>query len=229
MIVRLLRTVDQFLRKGAWTAKAGDPSLPLWMVLLLVVLGGSFYGAVMGTYSGLLLGRIWQLVYSAIKVPLLLLATFSLSVPSFFVINTLFGLRDDFQRVLHSLIATQAGVTVILASLAPLTIVWYFSSDDYNQAILFNGVMFGTASLAGQGMLISYYRPLIAREPRHRWMMRTWFLIYAFVGIQMGWVLRPFIGAPNMPVRFFREESWGNAYEVVLRLIWTVLFAESTQ
>ena len=34
--------------------------------------------------------------------------------PSFFVINTLLGLRDDFGRVVRALMATQAGLTVIL-------------------------------------------------------------------------------------------------------------------
>jgi len=44
-------------------------------------------------------------------------------------------------------------------------------------------------------------------------------LAYAFVGIQMAWLLRPFVGAPNTPVRFFREEAWGNAYVVVVKLL----------
>jgi len=36
----------------------------------------------------------------------------------------------------------------------------------------------------------------------------------------MGWVLRPFIGDPTQPTRFFRVEAWGNAYEIVAKLIW---------
>ena len=48
--------------------------------------------------------RIWQVVYSAVKVPFLLLATFVISLPSFFVINTLLGLRGDFPHVLRALI-----------------------------------------------------------------------------------------------------------------------------
>ncbi len=51
-------------------------------------------------------------------------------------------------------------------------------------------------------------------------MLRIWLVIYVFVGIQMGWVLRPFIGDPRMPVQFFREGSWSNAYEVVILMIW---------
>lgn len=44
------------------------------------------------------------------------------------------------------------------------------------------------------------------------------FVLYAFVGIQMGG-LRPPIGAPNGPVRFFRADPSGNAWQVVDRLI----------
>ena len=53
-------------------------------------------------------------------------------------------------------------------------------------------------------------------------MLRTWIVVYAFVGIQMGWFLRPFIGDPAIPVQFFRSESWGNAYVVLFKLFWRI-------
>ena len=161
--------------------------------------------------------------YSGVKVPLLLTASFVLSLPSFFVLNTLLGLRGDFARVIASLLTTQAGLTVILASLAPLTAFWYVSGSGYQQAILFNGLMFAVASKSAEGLLRREYRPLIERHPAHRWMLRTWILIYVFVGIQMGWVLRPFIGDPRAPVQFFRDDSWSNAYVVVLEMVWRVV------
>ncbi|MBM4048210.1 MAG: hypothetical protein FJ279_24165 [Planctomycetes bacterium] len=64
-----------------------------------------------------------------------------------------------------------------------------------------------------------YYTPLIQRTPRHRLMLYAWFFFYIFVGIQMAWVLRPFVGDPNMPVTFFRREAWGNAYVVTANLV----------
>ncbi len=97
------------------------------------------------------------------------------------------------------------------ASLAPLTLTWYASTDNYPSAILFNAMMFFVASLSAQLVCFRLYRPLIARNPNHRYTLIGWVLIYAFVGIQMGWVLRPFIGSPGSPVRFFREGAWGNA------------------
>jgi hypothetical protein len=101
---------------------------------------------------------------------------------------------------------------VVLASLAPFTLLFYASTTDYNSAILFNAVVFGAASLAGQRLLMRFYAPLIARDSRHRKMVRVWIILYAFVGIQMGWVLRPFIGDPGKTTVYFREGAWGNAY-----------------
>jgi hypothetical protein len=154
---------------------------------------------------------------------MLLLVTFGVSLPSFFVVNTLAGVREDFVRVTRALVATQAAMTIVLASLSPVTAVWYASSADYPGAILFNAMLFGVASFAGQGLLRKLYRPLIEKNPVHRRLLRAWVVVYAFVGIQMGWVLRPFIGDPGRPVTFFREHMWGNAYEVVGRMIWEVV------
>ena len=109
--------------------------------------------------------------------------------------------------------------TMVLASLSPFTVLWYASFTDHDDATLFNAAMFAVASLSGQWVLRRHYKPLIARNPRHRWMLRLWLFIYAFVGIQMGWVLRPFLGHPNLPVSFFRAESWGNAYVQVAEMI----------
>lgn len=108
---------------------------------------------------------------------------------------------------------------VVLAVLAPYTALFYASSSYYQAAILFNAVMFGAASLTGQFLLLRFYRPLIRRNERHRWMARVWILVYAFVGIQMGWVLRPFIGNPSEPAEFVRTGAWSNAYVVILGLV----------
>ena len=189
----------------------------------VVLVFGMTYGTAMGLFGGVAGDRVWQVLYSAAKVPFLLLATFVISLPSFLVLNTLAGLRRDTTEALRAVLATQAGLAIVLASLAPFTLLWYASSADYELALLFNGAMFAAASLAGQALLRAYYRPLVQRNSRHRWMLWTWLGIYVFVGIQMAWLLRPFVGDPGLPVQFFRRGSWGNAYEVVARLIWDAL------
>ena len=215
-----LAHADDLLRGGPWTTRPAPPRHLLLHLLAFVVVFGLFYGAVMGSFNGVRGERALQPVYSAVKVPLLLLVTFGLSLPSFFVLNSVLGVRPDFPTVLRALIATQAALTVVLASLAPLTAVWYASYGAHDAAILFNALMFAVASVGAQLLLRRWYRPLIARNPRHRALLRTWLLIYAFVGIQMGWTLRPFVGNPGSETRFFREGAWGNAYVEVARTVW---------
>jgi len=213
------RQVEDFLRgRGHFAVGASLAGRLRWLLLFLVVFG-MFYGAVMASFTGLMPGRYHQLIYIGVKVPLLLLVTFALCLPSFFVINTVVGLRDDFGEALQAVVATQSCVTVLLACLAPITAFFYLSSSDYARAILFNGLMFAIASITAQVVLRRYYAPLIQRQRTHRIMLYAWLLLYIFVGIQMGWVLRPFIGDPSLPVAFFRQEAWGNAYVVVASLI----------
>jgi len=219
----LLLTADDILRRARWTTQSSRPFAALGTLVTCICVFGLFYGGVMGTFGGVLGDRAWQIRYSAVKVPLLLLATFAISLPSFFVLNSLFGLRRDLGEAIRALMATQAGVAIVLASLAPMTALWYASSDDYQAAILFNGLMFAVASLAAQWLLRGYYRPLVARNPQHRVLLWAWIVVYTFVGIQMGWMLRPFVGSPNTPVSFFREDTWGNAYVIVGKLFWDVL------
>jgi hypothetical protein len=201
---RLLGWVDDVLR--------GRPSpRDAWLVLAC----GMAYGAVMGAFGG----RAVQAFYSAVKVPVLIAFTVGLGLPSFFILNTLVGVRDDFARVARAIVAAQAGLTVILVALAPLTLLWYASSADYQAAILFNGLMFGVATVGAQVLLQRAYRPLVARDRRHRGLLRVWGVVYAFVGIQTGWILRPFVGNPLVPPEFFRAGAWDNAYVIVARMI----------
>jgi len=206
-----LRAMDAMLRGGPARA---------WPGVAAVAAGGAVYGAVMGTFGGLGGDRGWQVVYSATKVPLLILVTTALAMPSFFVLNSLLGLRGDFAEAVRAVAATQAAVAVVLASLAPFTALWYASTRDYHEATLFNALMFGAASVAAQWVLRRRYAPLVARNPRHRTLLWAWLGVYAFVGIQMGWVLRPFIGQPGRPVTFFRTDTWGNAYVIVAEIAW---------
>ena len=217
----LFHRADDLLRGR--TSADDDRRAQLPYLLALVAAFGLFYGAVMGTFGGVRGERALQLLYSGLKVPLLLLVTFALSLPSFFVLNTLLGVRNDFARALRALVATQAVLTIVLASLAPFTALWYASTAAYRPAILFNAAMFAVASFAAQGLLRRWYAPLVARNPRHRLLLRTWIVIYAFVGVQMAWVLRPFVGDPNQPTRFFRQGAWGNAYVEVARMVIDVI------
>ncbi len=47
-----------------------------------------------------------------------------------------------------------------------------------------------------------------------RMIFRIWVIIYGLVGAQMGWLLRPFIGSPNLEFTWFRHRE-GNFFQSV--------------
>lgn len=49
-----------------------------------------------------------------------------------------------------------------------------------------------------------------------------WVFVFALVGAQMGWVLRPFIGSPGTPFTLFRERQ-SNFFEAVLKSLGALL------
>lgn len=220
--------IDRTLRQG--TNGEGQESVAVdgRAVLVLLIVSGASYGMAMGSYSWLvgsrsLVAGSTQMLYSGLKVPILLLTTFLISVPTFYVLNSLLGLRDDFRIAVRNIVVAQATISIILMSMAPLVVLWYASSPDtafsYRAAVLLNTGLFAIASFASQVSLRRMYRPLSEVSPLHQKMLWVWTSIYALVGIQMGWVLRPFIGSPDQATSFFRSESWNNAYIKVFQIV----------
>src|ERR1051325_2625703 len=152
-------------------------------------------------------------------MPLLIIVTSLLVLPGCFVLSTVLGLREDLSRSLQAILAGQAALAVSLASLAPVTRLVYTSGITHPHAILFNALMFTLATIIAQVVLWRRYRDLIRKDRRHLLMLWGWLIAYAFVGIQMGWMLRPFVGTPGAAVTFFRQEPFTNAYVAVVRLV----------
>ena len=185
----------------------------------IVVVGGLIYGGAMGTFGG----WRWQIVYSAVKVPMLIATCTAVCLPTFYVLHLLLGIGDDFGAAFRGILAGQATMAICLAAMAPVTMFFYASITSYQVAVLGNGAPFLLATIAGQVTLSRRYAPLIARDDRHVLTRNAWMFLYMFIAIQAAWVLRPFIGWPDAPVRFFREEAWDNAYVRIFRSILRVV------
>ena len=206
----------EFLRSGGcrgpqWTAL---PAFAPWLAILLC---GSGYGAVMASYHGFAGERLLMIGYGALKVPMLSLATLLAAVPCFYVLNMLAGVGDDFGRVWNALVDYQLSVALQLAVLAPATLLVNVSNGDYRTAQAWSTLLFAATAWNARRSLRNCYAELTRKNSVHRALGRIWFGLYAFVGIQMAWDLRPFVGHPAMPVQFFRDQI-GNAYVEVFRL-----------
>ncbi len=204
-------------------AAPGAADLSVSTLLGTIGVGGAIFGCVMGTYLVAGPGR-WPLVlFAAVKVPTLILLTTAVCLPAFFVLNTVLGLRESFSRAVRAVLAGQAGLALGLASLAPLVRVAYECGISHQGAQLLCAGMFVLATAAGQTVMLRRYRGIIDADPvndaKHRTMLWTWVTMYVFTGIQTGWILRPYIGAPGLDVRFLRPDAFSNAYVYFLKLV----------
>jgi hypothetical protein len=68
-------------------------------------------------------------------------------------------------------------------------------------------------------------RPQPAWRPVHspaNVIFRVWVVVFAVVGAQMSWVLRPFIGSPDREFSWFRQRS-GNFFQAVAQVAYDLL------
>ena len=213
--------LDQFLRGTAKPGglDGGGKGLRGLRGILFIIIGGGIYGAVMATFS-FEPDRVLQLLYGALKVPMLFGITMLLAVPGFYVLNSLRGLGGDFPKVFALLIDYQIAVVIVLVSLSPITALTTLTTADsgYGLLQLWNAGVFLLAASLAQWKFSRDYQGLIRRDQRHRLLLRVWTVLYAFVGIQMGWTLRPFIGAPGSEVAFLRDSDLDNAYVELTKL-----------
>ena len=209
-----LLEIDALLR-GEGRHAVGGWRLPVARLLAVLVGCSVLYGLVMGSFGGNALQAAW----SGLKLPLLVLAASAMCLPNFYVVNLVLGLGSDFPAAFRGLLSAQATLAVALASLAPITACLYLSTDSYELAKLFNFGIFAVATLAAQRTLARHYRPLLARNRRHAVALVAWPTLYFFVAGQLAYVLRPFIGNPELPTTFLRQRWWGNVY---VDLLWAL-------
>lgn len=213
-----LLELDRFLHAEA-PYHAGSRRLPFRRIITFVVVGGAAYGLVMGLRGGSLL----QGLFSASKVPILILLSTLICLPSSWVAHRVLRLGDDFPDAFRGILASQAGFAIGLASLTPLVAFAYVCGIGYDESLLLHGFLFGAATLAAQRVLSKHYRVLARRSRRHRITRHVWAGLYVFVAVELAWILRPFVGNPDLEPRFLRPDAWSNAYIEIVELVLRVL------
>jgi hypothetical protein len=180
-----------------------------------------------------------QLLLTAVNVPALLMCTLVITFPSLYVFSAMLGTRLSFLDVLRVLVAAVAVNLCVLAAFGPITGFFTISTTSYSFMKLLNVAFFAIAGVLGIGFLIRVLSVLEAKgsaaappagapvvpsaavppligEQRTRKVLGVWIVLYAVVGAQMGWVLRPFIGDPEQPFVLFRGRE-ANIFADILR------------
>jgi hypothetical protein len=246
---QILSRIDTLLRGGFTEPEQlslGRVSVGASDLAIAAVPLGLVYGLFMGLYAVIRggPGAGLQLVATSLKVPLLFLLTLAVTLPSLYVLSALARSRLSFLHTLRLLLAAVTVNCALLASFGPVTGFFTLSTESYPFMILLNVAFFACSGVVGLsflrkaldavfvaetaaaqatasgGSLALPSRKLAGQAEAAR-VFRAWILIYAIVGAQMGWILRPFIGAPNAPFQWFRARDsnfFVAVWESLLRL-----------
>jgi hypothetical protein len=214
-----LRTAELLLRNPSAVlaqVQAGGPELrelPLRLAVCALVGFGAF-GFLLGFTRSPLAG-----LAAAPKLMLVGLGSLAVCLPALHVYGRLLGARiSALQAVCEALVAL-ATTGLTLLGLCP---VWLAFANAVNHPptgyfhVMLGSLGFlGLAALRGVWVLVKALR-VQGRTVIH---LLAWTALYGMVGVQMAWVVRPFVGNPGSPTVAIRplESSAFDAAATLLR------------
>lgn len=203
-----------------WMERRG--SVRVWWYLVLIFVGSGLYGAAMGSWRAPL-----QAFYTALKFPLVIVLTTLGTTLLNGMLAPLLGLNISFRQSWQAVLLSFTIASVILGSFSPLAffIVWNtppLSATTelpwlaYNFTQLAHVGIIAFAGVAANLRLLRLLRALGGSAAVARKTLLAWLASNLFLGSQMSWILRPFIGSPALPLEFLRPDAFqGNFYETV--------------
>lgn len=167
-----------------------------------------------------------QALFVAMKFPLIILLTTLGNALLNSILAPLLGLDITVRQSIHAVLMSFTISSAVLGGFAPLVafMIWNappLTPDDthmltYAFIKLSHVLVIAFAGIVGCGRLFQLLTSLAnGNRPVARRVMFAWLAGNLFLGSQLCWVLRPFIGTPYLPVQFIRPDValQGNFYE----------------
>ncbi len=188
----------------------------------VVCLGAGLYGAAMGCWRSPL-----SALYVAIKFPLIILLTVIGNTLLNAMLAPLLGLNITLRQSFLAILISFTIVSAILGAFSPLvafmvwnappmTAQWQQVVGTYSFIQVAHVVIIAFAGVVGNVRLVQLLRELSGNAAAARRVLFAWLAGNLFLGSQLTWILRPFIGSPALPVEFLRPNAFhGNFYETV--------------
>lgn len=197
--------------------------------IAVIVVGAGLYGAAMGWWRNPM-----QALYVGIKFPLIILLTTLGNALLNAMLAPLLGLNISLRQSLLAVLMSFAITAAILGAFAPLMgfLVWNAppmtpdvkSSTAYALIKLLHVVVIAFAGIAGNMRLLQLLKQLAGNRGVAKRVLTAWLAVNLLLGSQLTWIARPFIGAPQLPVAFLREQALqSNFFENVFQTVnWLV-------
>ena len=189
---------------------------------IAIVLGSSVYGATIGLWRAPL-----QSVFTAIKFPLLIFLTCICNGAVNGMLAQVLGSGLSFRQAAFAVLMSFAAASLILGGFSPITLFILYNAPPLasEHAIIGHSVMLlahvcviAFAGVMANRRLFGLLRRMKGRDATARAVLFSWLAGNLFLGAQLAWNLRPFIGSPQLAAQFLRDDSLrGNFYEAVWR------------
>ncbi|MCP4726436.1 MAG: hypothetical protein GY863_15430 [bacterium] len=173
-----------------------------------------FYGAAMGSYHSFL-----QAVTAGVKVTVLYTLVLVICFPAFFIIQYILGSKLRLYQMITIILSGFVLTAAITVSFIPVVIFFLLTGSNYYFLQLLHISVFIIAGLFGMKIVMDALK--YSCETRNIYpqtgvvVFRFWVVILAFVGMQLAWHFRPFLGDRGEPYQMFRQYE-GNFYTAVI-------------
>lgn len=159
---------------------------------IVTVLLAAPYGAILGLSASAL-----QAVLAAVKLPIVILGSALLCLPTFCVFNAIFGSRVSFWQSAAAVLFIATGASIILIAFAP--IAWLFTvsttEDGWRFLVVLHLIFTISAACFGIRFLRVGQAYLSDRLQQgtvfHRGLMSWWCVLLIVVAFQMAYTMRP--------------------------------------
>jgi hypothetical protein len=201
------------------------------LYVAVIILGAALFGAAVGCWRSNL-----QALYAAIKFPLIILLTTLGNALLNAMLAPLLGLNLGFRQSLLAILMSFTIAAAILGAFSPVVFFMVWNTPPLTQGAassasahsliqLMEVVVIAFAGVAANLRLLQLLRRLSGSAVISRKILFAWLAGNLFLGSQLSWILRPFIGSPVLPVEFLRNNAFqGSFYETVFRSLRYLLF-----
>lgn len=181
---------------------------------LLVCLLSFLYGVIMGSYHSFL-----QAIAAGAKVCVLFSLALLICFPAFFIIQYMLGSKLKLFQMVSIVLSGFVLTTAIMLSFAPIVVIFLLTGSNYYFLQLLHIFIFILSGVFGMKTVVDALRFSCEKKGIYPHtgvvVFRFWVVILAFVGIQLAWNLRPFLGDRGQPFELFRKYE-GNFYTALI-------------
>jgi hypothetical protein len=205
----------------AWMARWSAGRMFLYAGV--IVLGTASFGGAVGVWRDPM-----QALYTAIKFPLIVMLTALGNGLLNGMFAPLLGVNITFRQSLLAILMSFTIAAAVLGACSPLMyfVIWNapaFSNPTDPATLTTHSFIFvalaaamAAAGIAGNVRLLQLLRQMSGSATAARRTLLAWLAGNLLLGSQLAWILRPFVGAPYLPVEFLRKAAFeGDFFEAL--------------